>query len=155
MNMPGVKWQVSGIRMRSKSPALIGEDEGVAGEIGVERLLTIEGCEHVALPDEQIGIVRGEFFPGLGGSEAGDALANQDEVGPGDGLMIELRLPLCCSETLQGGAKSGDCFEKGKVRDVGESDADVIGVVKAGGSVALFEILDQAPIELTMDGVRA
>src|ERR1017187_1812777 len=154
MNMPGVTWQVSGIRIRSKSPALVGENEGVAGELGVERLLTIEGCEHAALPDEQIGITLGEFFPGLGGAGAGDALANQKQVGPSDGLVVELRLPLCCSETLQGGAKSGDCFEKGKVRDVGESDVEVIGVVKAGGSVALFEILDQAPIQLSMDGVR-
>jgi hypothetical protein len=52
--------------MRSKSQNLIGENERVAGEVGVERLLAVEGCQHAAFPDQQIGIVLGEFFPGLG-----------------------------------------------------------------------------------------
>lgn len=64
----------------ARSQTLIGENEGVTGEVGVERLLTVEGCQHAAFPDERIGDVLGEFFPSLGAAGAGHALANEKQV---------------------------------------------------------------------------
>ena len=88
------KFQTRGFLLRNTSQALIGENEGATGEVGVERLLTVEGCQHAAFPDEEIGVALGEFFPSLGAAGAGHALANQKQVGPGDGLVVELRFSL-------------------------------------------------------------
>jgi hypothetical protein len=45
-------------------------------------------------------------------------------------------------EALQSGTESGDSFEKRILSDIGESDADVVGMVEARGSAALFELLN-------------
>jgi hypothetical protein len=88
----------------------------------------------------------GEFFPRLGAVGAGAALANEDEVGPRDGLVIKLRFPLRGGEALQSSTEPGDGFKKRILSDIGESDADVVGMVEASGSAALLEVLDQIEI---------
>ena len=58
----------------------------MTGEVGVERLLPAEGSEHSAFPDEQVAVVRSEFFPDLVAAGTGHALAYQKQVRQGDGL---------------------------------------------------------------------
>src|SRR5258708_34131011 len=85
---------------KGKSQALIGKNEGVPGELGIERLLAVKSCQYAAFPNEQVGVVSGELFPGLGTPGAGDALGNQKQGRPGDGLVVELCFPLRCCESL-------------------------------------------------------
>src|SRR5258708_36677433 len=86
---------------KGKSQALIGKNEGVPGELGIERLLAVKSCQYAAFPNEQVGVVSGELFPGLGTPAAGDALANQKQVRQGDVLAVELCFPLPVCEAVQ------------------------------------------------------
>src|SRR5258706_2290750 len=110
--LQGGRCQVSGDRcqeiLRSqtfccegKSQALIGKNEGVPGELGIERLLAVKSCQYAAFPNEQVGVVSGELLPCLGTPGAGHALANQKQVRPGDGLVVELCFPLRVCEAPQ------------------------------------------------------
>src|ERR1700685_1527394 len=87
------------------SPA-IGEHKGATGKVGVERLLMIESGQHAAFPDELIGVAFGALLPGLRAASPSNALADQQQVGPSDGLVIELRFSLRGRKALQCRRKS-------------------------------------------------
>src|ERR1700682_4758862 len=126
------KFQDHRLSQRRKSESQIGEKKGVTGEVGVERLLTVEGCQHAAFPDEQIGVALGEFFPSLGPAGAGHALANQKQVGPGDGLVVKLRFSLRGGEASQCGGKFLQRFEGWVAMQVLKCQPDVVGVMETG-----------------------
>src|ERR1700724_2509552 len=86
------------------SQDLIGEDEDGAGEIGFEGGLVIVAGEDAILPNEQVGILVGELVP-VGDGAAGHALADQEKVRMGDGLVIELRLAAGGGKALQRGGE--------------------------------------------------
>jgi len=75
----------------------IGKNEGLAGETGVEGLLAIVALEETGSPYQQVGILLGKLFPCLRSSRARHALANQEQIRPGDRFVITVCL------TLRGG----------------------------------------------------
>ena len=104
---------------------MVGKHEDRASEIRVEGLLTIKTLEEKAFPRQQVGIALDKLCPGRSPG-AGPALTNQAEEGPGDGFVIELRLSLGGGKAFQSRAESLRSFEKGKLREVGESYAHVV-----------------------------
>src|SRR5882672_3411815 len=66
---------------------------------GFRPIVLGENATRPFLPSQKIGILSGEFFPGLWGMGTQHTLTNQKQVRPCDGLVIEMRLPL-------GGGKS-------------------------------------------------
>src|ERR1700690_2609490 len=123
---------------------MIGKNEGVARQVGVERLLTVKRGEHAAFPEKQIGIAIDKFLPGLGAVGASDALAYHEQVGPGDSLVVALGFSLRGGEALESIGEGLQGFENRGAAEVLKRQPDVIGVVESvGPGCAVFELQDQ------------
>src|SRR5208282_1465814 len=86
----------------------------------------------------------GEFFPSLRAASAGDALANQKQIGPSNGLVIALRFALGCGKPLQCIRESLQRFKNRIAAEILEGQPDVVGMVEGvGGSGTVLELLDQ------------
>src|SRR5260370_41654341 len=70
----------------ARSQALIGEDEGVAGEAGGSGLLGGEGCSDATPPHQRGGGGLGEGFPRLAAARGGEALGSRRHVSPAEAL---------------------------------------------------------------------
>jgi hypothetical protein len=77
-----------------------------------------------------------EFFPGLRLGAACDAFMDQENVGPGDGLVIEVGFAMKSGESLQGSGEFFQGFEDRALAKVCECEADVVGVVDESGGIA-------------------
>src|SRR5690348_12669674 len=96
---------------RGRGKGLVGEEEDAPGEAGGESFFAVVILEHAVLPIEQIRIRRRKLLPTLLEAGAGHALADQKDISPGNGLVMELRLAIGHGEARERSGKMLKCFE--------------------------------------------
>src|SRR5215475_8159320 len=67
----------------------VGKGEHLSREIGSERFIAVIRLENAVGPVEEIRVRKTEFLPGLI-TQQSHALVNQQNVCPGNGLVIEI-----------------------------------------------------------------
>src|ERR1039458_7667544 len=83
---------------------LIWQHEHFSGKIRFQRGFLVVVAQDTILPGEQVGILPSEVFP-VGSLRANHALADHEEIGAGDGFVVELGLAAGSGESLQGAGK--------------------------------------------------
>ena len=128
------------------SAELVGEEEDGAGQVGFERGFFIVTSEDSVFPDEQIGVAAAEFVPVINaraGGGACHALADEEAISVGDGLVIEAGLATGGGVALQRGGEFVERPEGRVLREIGECQVDVVGVMERRfRDQTGFELLD-------------
>src|SRR5262245_9235470 len=118
-------------------------------EIRRERLLPVVGIEDRRLPREKIGVARRELVEGPAGAAALHTLADQEQIRPGDRLVVQAGLPFRLGEAPETPGEPVERRRRRKLAQVDPRRAHVIAVVKAIlGKRRRFEGLDPAPIRV-------
>ena len=83
------------------------QHEHLPRQIRRQSLLAVVDVEHRRFPGEEIRVPSFELVPGLVAVPPGHALVDQEEVRPGDGLVVETRLPVARGKGLQSFREAG------------------------------------------------
>src|SRR5437660_5122998 len=83
------------------------QDKDFSGKVGPQGFLIIVEIKSAGLPREQIVISRGKLIPALLSSAQLSSFVNQKQKGPGDCLVVELKLSMPRRKSFQGFAESG------------------------------------------------
>src|SRR3954471_20249071 len=112
--------------------------------LGAEGLGIVIAVEDGGLPGEEIRIARRERLEGLPLGCVRHPLVDQEEVGPGDGLVVEAGMAVEDREALDPFGEAGEGRQDGVAPQVDPGQADVVPMVEFGvGQGTALEAADE------------
>src|SRR5438552_1386371 len=101
-----------------------------ASRCRTQGLIPVVRLEDVVPPIKKVRVCVDKVLPALFATVAHHSFMNQEDIGPGDGLVIEVRFPVGVGEALQAGGEPGQCFQHWLAAQIEPHHPDVVWVMK-------------------------
>jgi hypothetical protein len=124
---PSMGRQVSSVE---RSEILVWKEKHLARQSRVERLFAVIGLQNAVFPIQQVRVSRDELFPALSAARSSHPFMNQENVSPGNGLVIEIRFAMHGRKMFQPLGEAGEHFEHRVVAEIQPDHTDVLAMVK-------------------------
>src|ERR1700722_13579869 len=109
--------------------AFVRKQKHGSSEVGFQRGLVIVAAEDTALPDQQVGILPGKFFP-IRAAAASHAFADQEKICAGDCFVIQLRSTTRFGEAFQGRGESLQRLQDRILAQISKCQPDMVSMVE-------------------------